>query len=92
MKVVVRDESYTSKASFLDGDPIPEYQKGLKHSFSGYRVSRGMYKSTNHGVIHADVNGAANILRKAQRAGQCRPPKGWGSGVVVTPENLAFAW
>ena len=47
--VIVTEESYTSKASFLDEDDIPTYQSGNKekHIFSGKRISRGMYRSKN---------------------------------------------
>ncbi len=60
------DESYTSKASFLNFDAVPTYRKGdsSKYSFSGKRIHRGLYK-TNEGIlINADINGASNILRK----------------------------
>lgn len=33
--------------------------------FSGLRVKRGLYKSGTGTYLNADVNGAANILRKA---------------------------
>ncbi len=39
------------------------YEKGKKESFTGKRVHRGLYRSPQ-GTLHADVNGAANILRK----------------------------
>lgn len=63
--VIITEESYTSKASFLDQDLIPKYKEGQKHSFSGLRVKRGLYKSANGTLINADVNGSLNILRKA---------------------------
>lgn len=63
--VICQEESYTSKASFLDDDPIPVYGKGKSPSFSGRRKGRGLYISKNGIVINADVNAAANILRKA---------------------------
>ena len=64
--MIVTEESYTSKASFLDGDDIPTYGEsdGKKH-FSGKRIKRGLYRSGRNGFINADVNGAANILKKA---------------------------
>ena len=34
-------------------------------SFSGKRIGRGLYRSGNGTIINADLNGAANILRKA---------------------------
>lgn len=64
--VVVREESYTSQASLLDMDDIPTYKKGdnKKYTFSGERIHRGLYQSKNGTVLNADINGAANILRK----------------------------
>ena len=35
-----------------------------EHIFSGKRIKRGPYKSKNGTLLNADVNGAANILRK----------------------------
>jgi IS605 OrfB family transposase len=60
-------ESYTSKASFLDMDEIPEYdpKDDTVYTFSGRRIKRGLYRSANGQKINADLNGAANILRKA---------------------------
>ena len=70
-KVEVSEESYTSRASFLSLDPIPNYLKYLKSpqgnfKFSGYRESRGMYKQKGSKTrINSDLNGSYNILRKA---------------------------
>lgn len=74
IKVIIQEESYTSKSSFLDGDDIPTYKKGCKYSFSGKRVKRGLYKSGKGLLINADVNGSYNILRKAF-------PKAFAEGV-----------
>ncbi|HUW64876.1 MAG TPA: IS200/IS605 family accessory protein TnpB-related protein [Spirochaetia bacterium] len=59
------EESYTSKASFLDRDIVPVYVPGsaTEHVFSGRRITRGLYRARK-GCINADVNGAANIIRK----------------------------
>lgn len=64
--VVAREESYTSKASLIDMDDIPVYKQGddTQYQFSGKRIHRGLYKSKHGTVINADINGAANILRK----------------------------
>jgi transposase len=35
-----------------------------KHTFSGQRVKRGLYKSGDGTLLNADTNGAYNILRK----------------------------
>jgi putative transposase len=61
--VTLTEEAYTSKASFLDQDPLPRYDEEGEWLFSGKRIHRGLYSSTK-GLIHADVNGAANIMRK----------------------------
>lgn len=61
--VITREESYTSKASFLDYDEIPNYKNETTHEFSGKRIKRGLYKSTTR-KINADVNGAYNIMIK----------------------------
>jgi len=64
----INEESYTSKASFLDLDEIPTYNSKNKetYNFSGYRKYRGLYKSKITGKqINADVNGSYNIIRKA---------------------------
>jgi putative transposase len=62
----VINESYTSKASFVDNDALPKtYQPKKTHSFSGKRVKRGLYRSKDKTLINADVNGAYNILRKS---------------------------
>lgn len=66
MQVVETDESYTSKASFVDMDQIPTYKKdvNITYLFSGSRVKRGLYKDSLGNIINADLNGAGNIMRK----------------------------
>jgi putative transposase len=65
IKVIVTEESYTSKASFLDGDDIPTYgESSDKKQYSGKRIQRGLYRTSCGWLINADVNGSANILRK----------------------------
>jgi putative transposase len=64
--VIEQEESYTSKADFLSNDLIPVYGKEKGEvSFSGSRIKRGLYKSATGVIINADINGAANIMRKA---------------------------
>ncbi len=59
------EEAYTSKASFLDGDSLPKFgEKPDGWKASGMRVERGLYKSGDGSIVNADLNGAANILRK----------------------------
>ena len=60
IRVLVREESYTSKASFLDLDDIPTYDPARteKPRFSGKRETRGLYRASDGRRIHADVNGS----------------------------------
>ena len=62
-----QEESYTSKASYLDNDDIPIYKEETieEIKFSGRRIKRGIYKSKQGKIINADLNGALNILKKS---------------------------
>ena len=57
--VIETEESYTSKASFLDRDDIPTYgeEKEKTPTFSGVRSSRGMYTSFKYGEFEGERNG-----------------------------------
>lgn len=59
VEVVLQEESYTSKCSFLDNEPVQKHGK-----YKGRRVKRGLFKTANNTFINADVNGSANILKK----------------------------
>ena len=68
IKLTITEESYTSKASFLDDDPLPKHgEKPSGWKPSGKRVKRGLYKTSKGHLINADCNGAANIARKVAR-------------------------
>ena len=60
IRVVVLREAYTSGTSFLDNEePIKaNYDKAR-------RVERGLFISNEGRKIHADVNGAYQIMRRA---------------------------
>ena len=66
IKVEFQEESYTSKASALDLDDVPVFDASGKdeYTFSGKRVKRGLYRSSDGTYINADINGSVNILRK----------------------------
>jgi len=91
IQVEVREESYTSKASFLDLDPIPDYKPNdeEEHIFSGKRMGRRnrLYRTKDGRKICADVNGAYNILRKS-RPDAFSEAKGVAA-YVVQPVRLA---
>ena len=63
--VILTEESYTSRASFLDRDEIPVYDPAryAEPRFSGRRDGRWYYASGKR-IIHSDVNGSYNIGRK----------------------------
>lgn len=65
IQFIETEESYTSKASFVDGDYLPKYgEKPENWKPSGRRVKRGLYRTALNWYINADANGASNILRK----------------------------
>jgi len=76
IRVVLTEESYTSKCSFLDGESI-----GKKEKYAGRRVKRGLFKTAGGRLVNADVNAGLNIIRKVA-------PKAFAKGVeavVVQP-------
>ncbi|WP_255258151.1 transposase [Bacillus sp. AFS018417] len=72
--VQIVEESYTSKASFLDNDAIPTYGEEDIPVFSGKRIKRGLYRTKENKLLNADVNGSYNILKKAV-------PKAFADGI-----------
>jgi putative transposase len=58
--VIIQEESYTSKCSFLDNEPIQKHDE-----YKGSRIKRGLFKSSDGTLINADVNGSYNIMKKA---------------------------
>ncbi|WP_051638579.1 RNA-guided endonuclease InsQ/TnpB family protein [Butyrivibrio sp. NC2002] len=85
IRFALTEENYTSKADFLAMDEIPVYKKGSKaeYVFSGKRIKRGLYRHYDGTITNADINGAANILRKVF-------PKvtQWDRGIVDMPCSL----
>jgi putative transposase len=80
MQVIVTEESYTSKCSFLDGESVCKHERYL-----GKRVKRGLFVASTGQTINADVNGSYNIIRKVI-------PEAWAGkgieGAVVHPVRL----
>lgn len=60
IEVIYQEESYTSKCSFIDLEPIKKNSK-----YKGKRIKRGLFQSSDGTIINADLNGAYNIMRKA---------------------------
>ena len=59
INVILTEESYTSKCSFLDNEPLEK-----QDSYLGKRIKRGLFRSAKNKLINADLNGALNILKK----------------------------
>ena len=65
LKFIETEESYSSKASFVDNDLLPTFgEKPEGWLPSGKRVKRGLYQTAQGWLINADCNGSANIGRK----------------------------
>jgi len=83
IRVIAREESYTSKCSFLDSEPIQR-----QVTYLGRRVKRGLFISARGRRIQADVNGSYNILRKEV---PCAFDAAGIEGAVVRPVRLVLA-
>jgi len=94
IQVEVQEESYTSKASFLDLDPIPTYKADdeTEYAFSGKRIGRRnrLYRTKDGKIICADVNGSYNILRKSKPDAFANVDAKGIAAYVVQPLRLAI--
>lgn len=79
IRVIIAEESYTSKCSFLDDEPISKHA-----TYLGQRVKRGLFRSALGILLNADINGSYNILRKALPDAL---PNG-SAGCLLRPEPL----
>ena len=59
IETIRTEESYTSKCSFIDNEPIKKHE-----TYLGKRIKRGLFKTLNGKLVNADLNGSYNILRK----------------------------
>ena len=58
IKMIIVNEAYTSKCSFLDNERI-----GKHDTYCGKRIKRGLFRSLEGHRINADINGSFNIMR-----------------------------
>ena len=66
IRIIEQEESYTSKADITMNDYLPTYGKDDNNAtFSGARITRGLYRCADGTLLNADCNAAANIMRKA---------------------------
>jgi IS605 OrfB family transposase len=57
-RIEIQQEAYTSKCDSLNLEEVCRHEK-----YDGERIKRGLYASSIHKLINADVNGAINIMR-----------------------------
>ena len=79
--VITLPETYTSKCSFLDGEPVGKHER-----YAGRRVRRGLFRTASGRLVHADVNAAYNQIGNAA-------PHAFGpgrSGCVVQPVSITL--
>ena len=60
INVIIQDEGHTSKCSFLDNESMEHHD-----TYMGKRIRSGAFQSANGTLIHADLNGSCNIIKKA---------------------------
>ena len=90
IQFVETEESYTSKASFLDRDELPTFgEKPEGWQAAGKRTKRGLYRTAQNWYINADCNGAANILRKVSMT-LGLDLNGVSRGALTRPTRISF--
>lgn len=90
IQFVETEESYTSKASFVDRDELPTFgEKPEGWQATGRRTKRGLYRTAQNWYINADCNGAANILRKVSMT-LGLDLSGVSRGALTRPTRILF--
>jgi putative transposase len=90
IKFIETEESYTSKASFLDNDSLPKFgERPEGWQPSGKRTKRGLYRTAQNQYINADANGAANIIRKVSTTLNFDLSR-VSRGVLTRPQKFKF--
>ena len=81
LNLIIVDESFTSKTSFIDNE-LP-----VAHDvYLGKRISRGLFKTTYGCLVNADCNAAAQIL--AKHVVLNREERDRIGAVIVTPSKF----
>ena len=58
INIVIVNEAYTSKCSFIGNEKICKHE-----TYKGKRISRGLFRTANGLYINAYINGSFNIMR-----------------------------
>ncbi|MHC5828164.1 MAG: RNA-guided endonuclease TnpB family protein, partial [Nostoc sp.] len=93
IEVAEQEESYTSKASFLDSDTVPTWNADnpAKYTFSGKRIKRGLYRTAQGWLVNADCNGAGNILVKHLKSSLDELRFGLGRSALAAPLRVKIS-
>jgi putative transposase len=89
--VIIHEESYTSKCSFLDNETIEKHDayvgKRIRTiTINHQKLKCNLFRRENGQKINGDVNGALNILRKATSNDYAEK---W-EGLVLSPLSVRF--
>ena len=79
IKVILTEESYTSKIDHFIGEEMKHHDK-----YAGKRIHRGLFRSSLNFVIQGDVNGALGIMRKVF------PEKAFALAKLIRNRGVAF--
>jgi IS605 OrfB family transposase len=84
-KLIMTEESYTSKCDALSLEEIKQKEK-----YKGSREKRGLYSSSIGKYINADLNGAINIMRKKLNLKEIKGEGLYNPIVVkiITPQRI----
>jgi len=87
VKLQIQEESYTSKTSYLDNEPVKKHK-----TYKGKRTKRGLFKSNNGTKLNADINGALNIYRKfkSKLKETCDALLPADTGLVMNPRKVTI--
>ena len=66
IKMIILNEAYTSKCSFIDNEKICQHK-----TYCGKRIKRGLFESKYGHKLNADVNGSFNIMRLGMQKCNC---------------------
>lgn len=87
IKLIIQEESYTSKCDHLALEPIEKHEVYL-----GKRVGRGLFLSSTGKVLNADVNGAIGIMLKSKVIRECERfiRSITDTGIAFMPHKVKF--
>jgi putative transposase len=85
IKVILTEESYTSKIDHLVNEPMIH-----SDNYLGKRIKRGLFKSSTNILLNADINGSFGMLRKINAVNKNYFNNLVNRGCVFQPVKLNF--